>query len=448
MNCSQCQEYLTAYLEGLLDIPLNREVAQHLETCEACTAIADEQRRLGECLIESARSLADPALGNAVMNRITARQTTYQRRIAMRKRYERIGLGLAAAAAIAAVLFIPWGGTTRTQATADEVFAMAVEAVSQLESVYIRLNTRTLARDNFELIGLDYDFVPHEMWKRFGHPPQWRVEKPGRLVVMDGEASLLLVGKAESGASPDMASKGGPDTGFVGWLQRLLDVDQLLEGEVNLAERMGWEMKINEEKGADGVPKLIVTIEAEAQGDYVNDWLKNKSISASDHRRVYVFDAKTMLLEDLEVWVHTDARDVLVLDIVKIAYNQITAPDLFTLAVPEDVIWFEQPQPEPGDEAYTEMSADEAARAFFQACADEDWPEAVKFLPVSELPEVYSKMFGGLEIIHIGEPFKSGQYRGWFVPYEIRMKSGEVRKFNLAVRNDNPARRFIVDGGL
>ena len=51
-------------------------------------------------------------------------------------------------------------------------------------------------------------------------------------------------------------------------------------------------------------------------------------------------------------------------------------------------------------------------------------------------------------IVEIGEPFRSGSYPGWFVPYEIKLWTGETRKFNLAVRNDNPARRYIVDGGF
>ena len=41
---------------------------------------------------------------------------------------------------------------------------------------------------------------------------------------------------------------------------------------------------------------------------------------------------------------------------------------------------------------------------------------------------------GGIEIISIGEPFKSFGYRGRFVPYEIKLK--------------NPAKRWIVDGGI
>ena len=56
--------------------------------------------------------------------------------------------------------------------------------------------------------------------------------------------------------------------------------------------------------------------------------------------------------------------------------------------------------------------------------------------------------FGGLTIMQLGEPFKSGQYVGEFVPYEIRLQSGKTIRHNLALRNDNPNKVWMVDGGF
>jgi hypothetical protein len=327
------------------------------------------------------------------------------------------------------------------------VFAQAIKAVSDLQSVYIRLNVRTLPRENFATIGLGYDFVEHEMWKQFGDPPKWRVEKSGRVAVMDGQSSLLLI----RGDRPDTgtAVKGGAGQSYDSWLE-LLDVDRVLDSELRLAEQNGWDLQLAEETGPDGAPQLVVTIEATARGDFTNDWLKDKSISASDHRRVFRFDAETTRLEDLEVWVHTESGDVLVLDIEEIVYDPKIDPSLFALTLPEDVVWYVEPQVLPDNEKYAQMTPAEAARAFFQACADEDWDEVLKFWPRSEVDQHTRDYLGGVEIISIGEPFKSGQYPGWFVPYEIKLKSGwfRVKKHNLAVRNDNPAQRYIVDGGI
>jgi len=353
-----------------------------------------------------------------------------------------IKLAAAAVIIIAAVLSINLWEQSIPIAAAD-VLADAAKAVANLHSVYIKAQIRTIPHDNFELIGLNYDFVPNEMWKEFDGTIQgkWRIEKPGRVVVMDGQSSLLLI-------RPNYAVVGGINTGFVGWLKPLLDVDKVLDSEIKLAQKQGSELLLTHETGADGKDKLVVSVEAKAQGDFTNDWLKNKSISASDNLRIYTFDAETKLPETLNVYVHTDQEDVLVFQITDIQYNVEIEPTLFTLELPEDVIWFEQPKELADNKKYEQMGPRETAQAFFDACADENWDEFLKFWTASAVDQRIKDYLGGLEVISLGEPFKSGQYPGWFVPYEIKLKSGGVKKHNLAVRNDNPAQRYIVDGGI
>ena len=376
-----------------------------------------------------------------LMHGVVQEQAPWRRRLAVLKRYQKTGLQLAAAAAVLLLLILVWPGPYMSQVSAAEVLAEAGRAVSNLRSVHIQARMRTVAHDNFELIGLKYDFVPIEMWKQFGDLPKWRVEKPARVVVMDGKSSLLLIKRT-------FAVRGDVGTGFVGWLRPLLDVDQVLDSEVRLAERQGSELVLSHEQGADGVRKLLVTVEAKAQGDLTNDWLKNKSIIHSDNRRVYRFDAQTKLLEGLQVYVHAEKGEVLVFEITKIEYNLDIDPSLFSLSLPDDVVWFQEPQELADNERYQRMLPEEVARAFFQACAAENWEEVLKFWPASRVAEGIKDWLGGLEVISIGEPFRSGLYPGWFVPYEIKLRSGRVKKFNLAVRNDNPARRFVVDGGI
>jgi outer membrane lipoprotein-sorting protein len=352
-------------------------------------------------------------------------------------------LAAAAVIIVAIALSMIYLGSSTPTASATEVLSQAADAVGHLKSLYMKLNVRTLPRDNFELIGLKFDFVPHEIWRVFDQTPQgkWRIEKPGRVVVMDGQSSTLLI-------RPNYAALGGVDTGFVDWMKPLLNVDKVLDDEIKRAQNQFSDLLLTHETGEDGRDKLVVTIEAKAEGDFSNDWLKNKSIPASDNLRIYTFDAQTKLLESLEVYVHTESGDVLVLSITEIEYNVDIDPAMFTLELPKDVIWFEQPQELADNEKYKQMTPKEAATAFFQACADEDWDEFLKFWPMSNVDQQLKDLLGGLQVISIGEPFKSGIYPGWFVPYEVKFKTGYVKKFNLAVRNDNPAKRYMVDGGI
>jgi len=91
---------------------------------------------------------------------------------------------------------------------------------------------------------------------------------------------------------------------------------------------------------------------------------------------------------------------------------------------------------------------------FFRALSTGDYQKAVSLFPsflFSDEPAQWLegfKSYGGLEIIKIGEPYKSGKYPGFYVPYEIRMKNGYVKKWQLAIRNDNPVKYYHVDGGF
>jgi RNA polymerase sigma factor (sigma-70 family) len=119
----------------------------------------------------------------------------------------------------------------------------------------------------------------------------------------------------------------------------------------------------------------------------------------------------------------------------------------------------------------------QVAQTFFDVCAKEDWAEAAKYWPPGLLkrrPDFmngFTNYFGGLEIVSLGKPFKgriilagipAGErkrmgaqgarkdfdYPGVYVPYEIRVKCGDVRKWQLAIRCDNPEHHWYFDGGM
>jgi len=156
---------------------------------------------------------------------------------------------------------------------------------------------------------------------------------------------------------------------------------------------------------------------------------------------VYHFDSETKLLKGFEVYVHTDKEDVLVFEVTDIEYNPQIDNGLFALELPSDTIWHQEPQDV--GEKYQQMGPKEVALSFFQACADENWDEFLKFWPASSVDERLKEYVGRLEIISIGEPFKSGNYSGWFIPYEIKLRPTEI---NVRLSNANSAGRFVITG--
>jgi outer membrane lipoprotein-sorting protein len=453
MNCSECRELLVGYIEGLLDDNLNQAVKSHLDICAECRKELEQVTALQKRLVANGASHGQNDLENAVMDRIVREQALKLRksdenkqhknfwRLVMRNKLAR----LAAAAVILIAIVVSATILTKSASTASaaaiQVLNDAASAVENVRSIHIKAQMRTLPGDNFSLIGLEYDFVPIEMWKKVDDAGvlRWRIEKPERVIVTDGNSTIMLM-------RPNYAVKGErpyPIGCFDAWCGHLLNVDGLLDSAMREAKnRSNTELHLRQTVSSSG-PESVLEIESKAAGDLTNDYLKNKFIFESDHKEVYCFDAETKLLKGFEVFVHTDKGDVLIFEVNEIEYNPQIDEGLFTLELPQDVIWSQQPQVLPDNEKYVSMTPKQAAEAFFKACAYENWDEYLKFSTNSRVDEQIKEFYGGLEIISIGEPFKSGLYGGWFVPYEIKLRPREV---NVRISNANSAKRFVITG--
>ena len=100
------------------------------------------------------------------------------------------------------------------------------------------------------------------------------------------------------------------------------------------------------------------------------------------------------------------------------------------------------------------MSPQEVLKKYYDAISRLDFNEMRKFVPDSEVKKFQSEcemvakngadVKNMLPIMEVGESSWSAEQSAYFVKCHV---SG-VKKFNLAVRNDNPAKRWVVDGGL
>jgi hypothetical protein len=159
-------------------------------------------------------------------------------------------------------------------------------------------------------------------------------------------------------------------------------------------------------------------------------------------------DAKSRRLEGMQVYIETGAGRTLVFEITGIEYDTPVTASLFQVQVPKDAVWQKEPSEIPGTADNSDMTPKQVAEAFFAAMASEDWDGLRIYAGTFFDDKGLQDFAGGLTIVSIGEPFKSGLYPGWFVPYEVKLKSGEVKKHNLAIRNDNPRHQWHFDGGF
>ena len=443
MTCRQAQHSLADLCDTAASHAGATELRAHLDACEHCARAYAETRAALAAIEPPLRIQASPDFKERVMNEIAKVPAPARRRFSLPK------LAFAAAAAAALVLLAPLltSRAVRNEATpAVTLLAQSAEAMSALDSVHMIARTRTLPNDNFEYIDVSHDWVPLEIWKQFGRMPRWRVEKPGRVAVMDGVSSLMWT-------KPDSAIRAGTHPGFLEWLAALLDTGRLMENELQYARDHSLAATLTQET-RNGVQSLVLTVDHKPKGVLgilSNDWLKNKFVSGSDHTRVYRFDPATKRLEAMQIVVHTGTADVSVFEITAVRYNETVDPALFTLTLPANVSMYVPPQEMPTGSRPLPNSAKEAAQTLFEAFAKQDWEAALVVYPASSIPQSMKHDLGGLQVISLGEPFQAGfglLYRGWFVPYEIKLASGRVKKHNLAVRNDNPAKRWMFDGGL
>ena len=441
MNCAECRDNLVACAEGLLDREEELQCRAHLDACAHCRAEYEAIRSLQRCLIARGQATAGVRIVEPVMRRVHQEQFKPERETIMSKLLKhRWGFGLSAAAGAAAIILIAFLAFPKAQATAAEIMTKGAQAVAKLTSIHLRGQLRTAPQDNFSYINADCPFYTIELWKQFEPDLKWRVEKPQRVVVMDGKSTVMLIKSGNTGVKLPQRTTSAFDTE---WLHRIANLSNTISNELDNARAKSWKLNLTEETGTDGRLKSIVTVLAKS-GVPDNDYCKNTFMENADTRRVYRFDAQSKLLESVQIYLTRPSGEVQIFDLSQIDYNQPIDSSVWKLELPADVSWAQLPEQLsklPDNEKYASMTAEQAARAFFEACARKDWNEAGKFM--SPITEGVKKAYGGLEIVSLGESFTSKAYGGRFVPYEIKFQPQE---FNVRVSNANAAKRCVVTG--
>lgn len=435
MNCAAAKQQWSENL-GDLQHPLTDSLRQHLAECPECRKCFEQEQKLFHAIRPQQRMTASQHFKERVMNVIVAEETKEREQ----KKWQIKPLPRWAFVAVLTTLLISTAamlprGLRLFQSPSLRLLAQSVQAMSHIRTVHMVGRMRTLPGDNFELIGTSYGFVPIELWREFGEPSRWRIEKTGRVVVMDGAQSTLYI------TAGHQAMKASPDAGFVDSLKTLLEPEQILQAEQQAASKGGSELSETESGGI-----ITLTVHQKAKGNFSDPWARNKSIAESDHTSVYRFDAESKRLKELYVFVNINGGKIEVLEITDFRYDEPLPSSLFTLSLPADVNWLQTPA-EMKASSTSFIGPRDVAEFFFKSLASKDWSAMQQVVPQSVIQDSVKEFYGGLQILSIDEPVQSGLYPGYFVPYNIRLPNGKKRSSRLAVRNDNPEHRWYVDGG-
>jgi hypothetical protein len=166
-----------------------------------------------------------------------------------------------------------------------------------------------------------------------------------------------------------------------------------------------------------------------------------------DRETEVVWDLATQRLLELRRWVYDGDQRRLFSELTSVEYLDSIEDDTFRIDLPADVRWG----------GVTDAPADIAALGprevtvrLFEAASKGDRPMLEQLCPspatVDFLLDVTHRPS---ELLFVGEPFRSGDYPGVYVPYRVRFgPDGRVKEHNLALRDDNPMQRWVYDGGI
>lgn len=431
MNCNDFKERIADFAVGE---PIPEPMQKHLKGCADCAAELQTARRVLD--VVTPRSVVEPSPDFDA--RILAAARTPPSRPSSRRRILRWAGSIAAAAVVVVAVTL----SLRTPAyAARKYFGSAVAAMSDLRTFRMELRVRTRPHENFSFTDPRLDFVPHTVTVEYGDTLRWRVEKPGRAAFDDGTTvRMWLSGAGQGFFAPTGGLNAAKELGV------LLDPRLLMLSEQRLAARTkGAAYEVDEEG-----PTVRLRVVMPAQGDFrQSDYALNSSISESNTLREYRFDKASGRLTEVRITALLPGGDrVVLLESDRIAYDEPVDRAALT-AVPGGIEWIDL-SCGPSGNRLAGISAREAATRILKAMNswDETLLDEAFCYYGTQVRELLKSVYKGAVILSVDKPVRSGDYAGVFVPCEILRADGKSDRLMMALRNDNPEKSWIVDGGF
>lgn len=367
-----------------------------------------------------------------VLSRIERREAL-KNFFTMKNTFSRIVAGATSVAAAVIVAVVSIRPATAHPSEVGLLLDRSVAAAGDVRTMVMKIDVRTRPSESFAYVDPLDDMVEHTLTVVSGEPTRWRLDKERRHVVFDGTDKYLWTDGGQG-------SKGPADHAFEEWFSILLDPSVVPMREKSALEEG---VKYFVEETSD---ETILRADVKARGDFSeSDYGMFSSIEESPTRRELVFDRATGLLKSLKIYVRAFGQRRLVVDVKSIEYDA-PVDGAVLVRLPAGVLWRDVTVPPPAG-VFANISADEAVRLIADAITAGDMEPVREAFAMLDFDFIRG-YFRGARVLKRGESFRSGTYGGVFVPLKVRFADGKTRKMNLALRNDNPNRVWLVDGGI
>ena len=343
----------------------------------------------------------------------------------------------AAAAAVLLALFVINPAKMYRANAAGRLLDNAAEIFGSTPSFGMTIEVRTLPQENFSYIDADAKFVRHSLTVE-PSTGRWRLAKPMRVAVCGGGDIRVYNPETALGTIFPAGSMGVIED----FAQMLDPYMMLLQEETRVRDNRNYSCQ----KVVAG-DVITLTVNAPAEGDFTNAYLRNTTISQSDTRRAYRFDRESGRLLEMQIDLWRDKKAVTILRITDIAYGKPV--DEAAFAAPAGIEWLDKriSSPADGESQFVGITPEQAVEKMFAAMRA--WDEGVlkEVLAYYHL-DVLKRRYEGCRLIAHKQHFRSGIYGGVFVPCRILFADGRKEDIVVAVRNDNERGAWLADGGI
>ena len=363
-----------------------------------------------------------------------------------KRQKSRMGYWLGAISSAAAVIAVAITLTLNSPVyAARKYFSGAIMAASDVKTMVMKLSVRTKPDEPIDYLNPSLDFIPATVKVIYGEPMLWSMEKKdGRNVLCNGDGYVYeWIGGKDGRVGWKKSAKGIVNSE----LAAFLDPRLLLEAERRTAERnKGTKYQV-----IDNGELVVVTAMTTAQGDFSeSEYTLNTSLAEASTVRVYSFAKSTGELVQMRIDIVVDDKPITVIESESIAYNEpLTASNLSDKDLSQ--IEFQSNNiANAVDSPLVGITADEAAKIILKAMSEWDTEilnTAMHYFK-GDVMKIVEDRYRGLEVKSIEKAVKSGLYPGRFVKCKVVLPNGKKETLTLALRNDNKAKVWLVDGGL